>query len=218
MRSFSRCSQCHEILEISYVGQESHPSCPQTDAEKLARRFVDAIQRGDEKAANELERQLNAPKAPPSMGSAALWYANAAKWPVFPCVPGEKRPATKNGFRDASRDPDQIRAWWTAEPLYNIGIPTGPMTFDAVDVDGPDGIRSLAELGDDVLPDLHGKVSTPRGLHLLVRGTSDGNRVNVRKGIDYRSEGGFVLTVPSIVNGRRYSWITPPSPEIYGKG
>jgi hypothetical protein len=39
--------------------------------------------------------------------AAALRYAQAA-WPVFPCVPGEKVPATRHGFLDATTDPDKI--------------------------------------------------------------------------------------------------------------
>jgi len=30
---------------------------------------------------------------------------------IFPCR--EKRPITKNGFKDASADPEQITAWWS---------------------------------------------------------------------------------------------------------
>lgn len=220
MKLFSTCAdpQCPEpLLRVTWVGQLTHPGCQQTPEEIKLRAFVDAAQRGDQRAADELERQLNAPSKPPALGSVALWYATVTRWPVFPCVPGEKRPATKRGFLDASRDPEQIKAWWGSNPNFNIGIPTGVATFDAVDVDGPTGIRSLSELGDGVLPDVHGKVSTPRGLHLLVKGTTDGNRVNVRPGIDYRSEGGFVLGGGSIVGGKRYEWIVQPSPEIYGK-
>jgi hypothetical protein len=204
-------------MRVLWVGQATHPTCQQTSEEVKLREFVDAAQRGDEKAANELERQLNAPRKSPALGSMALWYANVAKWPVFPCLPGEKRPACKNGFRDATRDPEKIRAWWGSNPNFNIGIPTGPDTFDCIDVDGPAGVQSLAELGDDVIPEVHGKVSTPRGLHILVRGTNDGNRVNIRPGLDYRSAGGFVIGGGSVVNGRRYEWIVKPSPEIYGK-
>ena len=37
----------------------------------------------------------------------ALAYASRG-WPVFPCQPGTKEPATRHGFHDASTDPDQI--------------------------------------------------------------------------------------------------------------
>ena len=40
------------------------------------------------------------------MLAAALRYA-LANWPVFPCIPGEKVPATRHGFLDATTDPGQ---------------------------------------------------------------------------------------------------------------
>lgn len=181
------------------------------------RQFVDAIQRHDPAEAERLEKLLNKTDEPPALGPVALWYARQG-WPVFPLRPGSKVPATKQGFYDATVDPQQIREWWGREPSYNIGVPTGPTSgFDVIDVDGPEGIRSLAELGEDALPDIHGKVATPRGFHLLVKATEDGNRAGVRPGIDYRSLGGYVCMAPSIVDGRRYSWLMKPSPEIIGK-
>ena len=38
---------------------------------------------------------------------AALEYA-ACGFSVFPLIPGEKKPATKNGFKDATTDSNQI--------------------------------------------------------------------------------------------------------------
>src|SRR5262245_16089467 len=46
-------------------------------------------------------------------------------WAVFPCKPHEKIPATPHGFKDASRDPDQIRAWFDNETDFNVAIATG---------------------------------------------------------------------------------------------
>ena len=66
---------------------------------------------------------------------AALRYAELG-YPVFPCVPGGKAPATAHGFLDATTDAGQIEAWWTARPDANIGMPTAGLLV--VDVDGPD--------------------------------------------------------------------------------
>ncbi len=43
-------------------------------------------------------------------------------WHVFPCWPKSKAPATTHGWKDASTDEAQIRAWWAQNPDYNIGI------------------------------------------------------------------------------------------------
>ena len=54
------------------------------------------------------------------MLAAALRYARA-NWPVFPCIPGEKVPATPHGFLDATTDPDKITWWWSRGPDRNAG-------------------------------------------------------------------------------------------------
>lgn len=64
---------------------------------------------------------------------------------IFPCR--EKRPTTKNGFKDASADPEQIKAWWTQSPDAQVGLPTGKnINAFVLDVDLPDGPASLIEL------------------------------------------------------------------------
>ena len=64
----------------------------------------------------------------------ALAYA-ARGWPVFPCQPGQKIPATTHGYRDATTDPDQITAWFSRHPGRNLAIATGAPGPDVLDVD-----------------------------------------------------------------------------------
>jgi hypothetical protein len=70
----------------------------------------------------------------------ALAYA-AHGWPVFPCQPGGKQPATRHGFLDATTDPDKITWWWRRQPGANLAIATGQPGPDVLDVDqhGPAG-------------------------------------------------------------------------------
>ena len=97
----------------------------------------------------------------------ALAYA-ATGWPVFPCRPGSKEPATRNGFHDATTDPGQIRRWWHREPDRNVAIATGAPGPDVVDVDIREGGSGFAALNQAIRAGLIG------GHHAIVRTPSTG--------------------------------------------
>jgi hypothetical protein len=77
--------------------------------------------------------------------------AAARGWPVFPLVPGGKRPALHAAERcpgapscaaghqgweqRATCDPDRIRRAWTCGRAFNVGIPTGRAGLVVIDVD-----------------------------------------------------------------------------------
>lgn len=127
--------------------------------------------------------------------TAALEYAERG-WPVFPLVPGTKRPATpdhnvndcdqtNSRCRDghtgweqrASTNPDRITAAWTRKP-WGIAIACGPAGLIVVDLDRAKpgerqhGTQTLAEIEqrhDRKLPDTW-TVKTPSGgWHLYYR-------------------------------------------------
>ncbi len=50
---------------------------------------------------------------------------------VFPCLPGEKIPATAHGFRDATTDEQQITEWFGRGYTWNLAIATGAPGPDA---------------------------------------------------------------------------------------
>lgn len=205
---YTSCMDCKGLLMTTFLGQETHPGCTPSKGEQMAREFIDAIQRGDEGAADGLQKLLDQPPLP-KLGASALWYAKQG-WPVFPLQANSKVPAIKNGFYQATTDLQRIKDWWDRHPDCNIGLPTGTK-FDVIDVDGPDGISSLHDLK---LPDVHGKVSTPRGLHFYILPTGSGNRAGIKPGIDYRGEGGYVLAPPSQLDFKRWVWQVQPSPQI----
>ena len=127
---------------------------------------------------------------------------------VFPCRVRDKRPATANGCTDATRDPDQIRAWWQQDANFNIGIATGDRSgIFVVDIDNEDGFAALAKLG--VMPDTVAAV-TANGEHFYFKMPECDLRNSVRKiadGVDIRANGGYVLAPPSIhPSGKRYAW------------
>lgn len=146
--------------------------------------------------------------APDILLRSAVYYAREG-WAVFPCLPGAKTPATAHGLKDATTDVGRVTAWWTAQPTANIGLPTG-VHFDVIDIDGPAGFASLADLREKgALPSLLGKSWTPSGgRHLFIAPTGDRNGARLLPGLDYRGTGGYVVAPPSVgANGRRYKWL-----------
>lgn len=129
---------------------------------------------------------------------AALAYADRG-WPVFPCKPRGKTPLTLHGFKDASTDPEMIRVWWRRWPNANVAIATGPRSFDALDVDGADGERSLSEIEARhyELPTGPRQI-TGRGRQLFFRGGTLGVTAGRLPGLDTRGDGGYVVAAPSI--------------------
>lgn len=140
---------------------------------------------------------------------AALVYAGRG-WPVFPCQPDGKEPATRHGFCDASTDPGQIRSWWTRQPQANVAIATGAPGPDVLDVDqhgvAGNGYAAYCELGvAGLLDKMIAVVATPRGgLHAYFTGTGQASARLVRHHLDFRAAGGYVVAPPSRVGGKRY--------------
>lgn len=150
--------------------------------------------------------------APDALAAAAHWYATN-HIPVFPCKPGSKTPATSHGFKDATTNLTQIRAWWDTTPTYNIGIPTG-LFFDVLDIDHP--TLAWPQLRQEITTKTlipFQAVHTPRGLHLYLPPRPETrNTTNIVPGADFRAKGGYVLAPPSIITpspaypGGRYRW------------
>jgi hypothetical protein len=140
--------------------------------------------------------------------AAAHRYA-ARGWPVFPCKPGRKEPATAHGFKDAATDHEQVRRWWSRYPDSNVAIATGAPAPDVVDVDvkaDGDGFLALERLRRAGL--LAGAIATVRtpsgGAHIYYPGTDHPCRALRRHRLDFRSRGGYVVAPPSVVDGRCY--------------
>ena len=116
------------------------------------------------------------PRGARAIRQVALELAGAG-FAVFPCRPAQegdrepKTPRVKEWPAAATRDPDQIRAWWGKWPDSIPGLPTGSRNGLAVlDLDrkhGKDGVAALRALGYD--PDKLSPliIETPGdGLHL----------------------------------------------------
>lgn len=141
------------------------------------------------------------------LSEAAARFA-AAGVPVFPCVPGEKRPLVRRGFHDATADAGQVAAWWSRWPAANIGIPTGTASgVEVVDVDvhttGTGFAAFRAAHREGHAAGWAALVRTPSGgLHAYY--TADPDRAQpswqaARAHVDFRGDGGYVIAPPSQV-------------------
>ena len=156
------------------------------------------------------------------------WYVKRG-WPLFPCGP-DKKPLTKNGFKDASLDIEKIKAWHYQNPGANWGMPTGPKTeggadIVAIDIDhhpakGVNGFPVWEMLREEhsqpietvtVITGGGGKhlyFKYPAG-HVVKSGTDV-----LGKGIDLRARGGYVIVPPSITEQPYIFEFSPADTEI----
>ena len=139
-------------------------------------------------------------------------------WPVFPCRPGTKEPATTHGFYDATTDPNQIRGWWYRWPDANLAIATGAPGPDVLDVDhhgaAGHGYTALMRLKRADLLDNAGQIiRTPHGgLHVYFAGSTQASGRLPGHHIDFKAAGGYVVAPPSEVDGRHYYLVRELAP------
>lgn len=146
----------------------------------------------------------------------ALAYAERLGIAVHP-ISRSKAPLSPHGFKDATTDERQIRAWWTEYPDANIGARCD--WFFVLDVDPRNG-------GDRVLEQwlaMHGSFPATweartgaGGAHIYFQhdpsfdsiplGSLKGTGIDVKGGAR-----GYVLLPPSVSRSGPYSWIARPS-------
>ena len=150
---------------------------------------------------------------------AALTYASWG-WPVFPLVALRKNPATENGFYNATTDTNQIKAWWTQNPEYNIGIPTGEVSglvvFDIDPRNGGDDSWSTFQHELGSVPDESiCQLTAGGGQHYVAKWYDGLKSCKPRSGIDFLSTGNYFVASPSFViptkdgtieSARTYEW------------
>jgi hypothetical protein len=141
----------------------------------------------------------------------ALSYI-ACGWAVLP-LKRDKTPMLPNGHLGASKDPTQVRQWWTTHPDAGIGIRTGAESdLTVLDEDGEEAGKHLARLVERHPCDMTTGwvVRTGRedgsGRHSYYMGATQ-QRNCKKQSLDLKSEGGYVVAPPSLhPTGRRYTW------------
>jgi hypothetical protein len=146
---------------------------------------------------------------------AALRYAEMG-YRVFPCAPGDKNPVTGHGFLEATTDPGAIERWWSRHSSANVGIAAAGLLV--VDVDGEantwpgDPQRALDLAAAPLVLTPHG------GNHRIFRRPPDRRwgctASRLAPNVDTRTDGGYVVAPPSVVDGKGYRWA--PGLELDG--
>ena len=133
------------------------------------------------------------------------------------CHSSGKHPHTKNGVKDATRDPQTIRAWWQRWPNANVGIATGMdpdgsgfglLVIDVDVVKGADPADLEVYNGSDLTGTW--SVSTgSKGYHFYLRCSVPLPNTAGKLGafIDTRGEGGYVVAPPSRNQHGPYVWM-----------
>jgi hypothetical protein len=131
-------------------------------------------------------------------------------WPVFPCQPDKKTPATRHGYLDATTDRSQIAMWFAGHPERNLAIATGAPGPDVLDVDylteDETGYPALARLRQaGLLEGAAARVDTPGGgEHYYFTGSAQRTSHLPAQHLDFLAAGGYVIAPPSRVDGRPY--------------
>jgi hypothetical protein len=168
-------------------------------------------------------------------GKAAAMAAAQHGWTVFPCRPGDKRPAIDHWEQRACTDPERVARYWPS-PRHNVGIACGPSRLVVVDLDsaahgalppdwaalpgihgGRDVLAQVAEWAGEPWPCTY-TVSTPSGGSHLYFTAPEASSIRNSAGkigplVDVRAQGGYVVGAGSLVGGRIYKVLdgTPPS-------
>lgn len=188
-----------ESLALNYepVTEEPPPLLLNTDSifEPGGNNIVVVSQARESQARNNAEAATELPYAP---------YV-AAGLSVFPLRNGSKDPATANGFRDATRDPQKLASLFP-EGHTQIGVVPGSGGLLVIDLDIKDG--ATGELDLEFLEERHAPLpetlvtlSPSGGRHYWFRKTRDVEIGNAKLGgfhaLDVRSDRGYVCVHPT---------------------
>ena len=139
-------------------------------------------------------------------------------WKIFPCS-GKKQPLTAHGFKDATADEQQIRAWAKAFPggLWAYALPKDIVVIDLDLKHGNNGIKEFEKLQhckpeEFVAP----RVATATGgMHLYTDAGGQefkNTRSAIASGIDTKTSGGYVIIPSGPQSG--YRWQSDPDTPL----
>jgi hypothetical protein len=166
-------------------------------------------------------------------GRDAALAAARRGWAVFPCRPGDKRPAVPEWEQRACSDPDRVARYWPSAQ-HNIGIACGPSQLVVVDLDthghlpedwcqlpgvrdGRDVLAHLAEWAGQPWPSTYMVATANGGRHLYFT-APEGSEIRNSASllgplVDVRAAGGYVVAAGSQVDGKPYEVLNASDAE-----
>jgi hypothetical protein len=156
----------------------------------------------------------------------------AQRFHVFPCLPGDKRPAVDRWEQRACSDPERVARHWPS-PRHNTGIACGPSRLVVLDLDchgdlpeewrqlpgvrdGRDVFQQLCEWAGQPWPSTYWVLTPSGGWHLYFR-APDGCGIRnsasqLGPQVDVRAQGGYVVGAGSVVGGKPYELLDGRDP------
>ena len=135
---------------------------------------------------------------------------------VLPLLPNTKRPVLAGGYKSASNDRNQVRAWLERWPNANWGVACEASNIFVVDCDYHEvpelsGLDQLGMLSMQYssIPETYWQVTPSGGVHFFFRCdyTNDPLPSTVQRlaaRVDTRGVGGYVAIPPSVIDGDTY--------------
>jgi len=149
-------------------------------------------------------------ESPPASNSAAALYYALKGWHVFPCWPDQKIPMTANGHLNASNDPEQVAAWWRANPSANIGLNLAASGLVVVDAD----LYKPGVVLPEGLPDTLTASTARGGKHFIFTAPAGADYAGtLGPGVDIKHNG-YVMLNPSTFEGKEYRWDNSARPAL----
>lgn len=132
--------------------------------------------------------------------------------PVFPCHPKTKVAAIKDWPNIGVQSREQIEAWWTVQPEYNVAVAV-PDDLVVIDIEAGKQ-RDVEQIIGHKFPPTRWTRTPGKGgggVHLWYRKPTSvqvKNRVRILPDVDVRSRGGYVMAPPSVHpdTGTTYEW------------
>jgi hypothetical protein len=173
---------------------------------------------------------VSALRADPALQNAAVMHAARGRH-IFPCLPGDKRPAVDRWEQRACGDPERVRRYWPSG-RHNIGVACGPSGLVVIDLDthgqlpedwrlpgiadGKDVFAQICEWAGQPWPATHTVATPSGGWHLYFRAPEDTEIRNsaslIGPMVDVRGRGGYVIGQCSIVGTRAYEALDTEDP------